>query len=104
LGEKESAWKPPVLKTVALTGEGVSELLDKVEEHRKFLQSQPRSERELLKAEAELVDAIKDKVESSIVYSLKKREKFQELLKKIVNREIDPASAAEELLRKMGVD
>src|SRR3990170_4784553 len=34
LGEKESAWKPPVLKTVALTGEGVSELLDKVEEHR----------------------------------------------------------------------
>jgi LAO/AO transport system kinase len=104
LGEKESAWKPPVLKTVALTGEGVSELLDKVEEHRKFLQSQPRSERELLKAEAELVDAIKDKVESSIVYSLKKREKFQELLKKIINREIDPASAAEELLRKMGVD
>jgi len=50
------------------------------------------------------VDAIKDKVESSIVYSLKKREKFQELLKKIINREIDPASAAEELLRKMGVD
>jgi LAO/AO transport system kinase len=104
LGEKESAWKPPVLKTVALTGEGVSELLDKVEEHRKFLQSQPRSERELLNAEAELVDAIKEKVASSIVYSLKKREKFQELLKKIINREIDPASAAEELLRKMGVD
>jgi LAO/AO transport system kinase len=104
LSDKESPWKPPVLKTVALTGEGVSELIEKMDDHRKFLQSQARSERELLRAETELVDAIKEKVTSSIVYGLRKRERFKELLQRILNKEIDPASAAEELLRKMGVD
>lgn len=104
LSDKESSWKTPVLKTVALTGEGVSELIEKIDEHRRFLKTQGRSERELLKAEAELADAIKERVTSSIVYGLRKREEFQELLRRILNREIDPASAAEELLRGMGVD
>jgi LAO/AO transport system kinase len=104
LSDEESPWKPPVLKTVALTGEGVPELIEKIDEHRKFLQTQTKNERELLKAETELVDAIKEKVTSSMIYRLRKRERFQELLKKILNKEIDPASAAEELLRKMGVD
>lgn len=104
LSDKESPWKPPVLKTVALTGEGVPELIEKIDEHRKFLQTQTKNERELLKAETELVDAIKEKVTSSMIYRLRKRERFQELLQKILNKEIDPASAAEELLRKMGVD
>ena len=104
LGEKESAWEPPVLKTVALTGEGVPELIGKIDEHKEFLQSQTENERELLKAETELVDAIKEKVTSSIIYGLRKRERFQALLRRILNKEIDPASAAEELLRKMGVD
>ena len=104
LGESKSVWKSPVLKTVALTGEGVTELIEKIGEHREFLQSQVRSERELLRAEAELVEAIKDRVASSIVFGLRKHGKFEELLQRIISREIDPASAAEELLRKMGVD
>lgn len=104
LGEKESGWKPPVLKTVALTGEGVPELIDKIGEHKKFLEGHVRSERELLKVEVELVDAIKEKVAGSIVFGLKKHEKFRELLQRIMDREIDPVSAAEELLEKMGVE
>ncbi|MEM4704439.1 MAG: methylmalonyl Co-A mutase-associated GTPase MeaB [Candidatus Bathyarchaeia archaeon] len=103
-GEKSSPWKVPVLKTVALTGEGVAELVDKLEEHRKFLDSGFGAQREMLRAEGELVDAIKEKVASSIVYGLRKRERFQELVHAIVKRKVDPRSAADELLRGLGID
>jgi LAO/AO transport system kinase len=98
LNNKETAWKPPILKTTALTGEGVPQLIEKIEEHKRFLEKEIGRKRSLGKAEAELVEAIKEKVTSSIIEELKKEGKFEELLQKIVEREIDPASAAEKLL------
>jgi LAO/AO transport system kinase len=100
LNSLEAGWKPPVLKTVALTGEGVSELLEKVEEHRCFLQTRTAQERSLMMAEAELVEAVKETVTNSIIDDLKKGEKFEELLQRILKKEIDPTSAAKKLLRK----
>lgn len=99
LNNKETAWKPPILKTKALTGEGVPQLVEKIEEHRRFLEKELGRKRSLGKAEAELVEAIKEKVTSTIIDELKERGKFDELLRKIVEKEIDPASAAEKLLR-----
>jgi LAO/AO transport system kinase len=99
LNNKETAWKTPILKTTALTGEGVPQLIEKIEEHKRFLEKEIGHKRSLGKAEAELVEAIKEKVTSSIIEELKKEGKFEELLQKIVEREIDPASAAEKLLR-----
>ncbi|GAB4330623.1 MAG: methylmalonyl Co-A mutase-associated GTPase MeaB [Promethearchaeota archaeon] len=34
---KMDQWRPPVVKTVALTGEGVDELVDRIREHREYL-------------------------------------------------------------------
>lgn len=56
--------------------------------------------RSLGKAEAELIDAIKETVANAIVEELKKEGKFEETLREIVERKIDPASAAEKLLNK----
>jgi LAO/AO transport system kinase len=99
LDNKEVAWKPPILKTKALTGEGVSQLIGKIEEHKRFLEKELGRRRSLGKAEAELVEAIKERVTDSIIDELKKEGKLEELLKKIVERELDPTSAAEMLLR-----
>ena len=98
LNTKEKAWKPPVLKTVALTGEGVPQLIEKLEEHRNFLKKEKFEERSLLRAETELAEAIKEKAVNSIIEELKREGKFQETLQKIIAKEIDPASVAEELL------
>jgi len=102
LNSKESIWKPSVLKTVALTGEGVSELIEKLEEHRCFLEGDVECKRDMLKAkvEAELIEAIKEKMTNSIIDRLKSDEKYDDLLQKILDRKVDPASAAERLLRK----
>jgi LAO/AO transport system kinase len=100
LDNKEKAWETPILKTVALTGEGVPRLIEKLEEHRRFLEKETEHKKSLVKAEAELVEAIKEKAASSILEELRKKRKFEELLQKILKREIDPASAAEKLLRE----
>ena len=99
LNNKEKAWKTPILKTIALTGEGVPQLVEKLEEHRQFLKKEIEHKKSLLKAEAELTEAIKEKVVSSIIEELRREGKFEELLHQILEKEIDPASAAEKLLR-----
>jgi LAO/AO transport system kinase len=101
LNNREKVWQIPVIKTVALTGEGVPQLIEKLEEHRKFLEKEKLRQKALLKAEVELVEAIKDKVAQSIIEELRKEGKFEELLEKILKREIDSASVAEKLLQEL---
>ncbi|MGQ9624247.1 MAG: methylmalonyl Co-A mutase-associated GTPase MeaB [Candidatus Bathycorpusculaceae bacterium] len=100
LGNKETAWKTPILKTTAITGEGIPTLIEKIEAHKIFLEKGLGLKRSWGKAEAELVDAIKETVTNSIIEELKKEGKFEETLREIVGRKIDPASAAEKLLNK----
>lgn len=102
MGDREKAWKPPIVKTVALTGEGVSDLVDQLEEHRCFFEGNESCKRDMLKAraEAELAEAIKDKLVASVIDDLKREGKFEELVQEIISKEIDPSSAAEKLLKK----
>jgi len=102
MNSKESPWKPPVLKTTAITGEGIPELVEKIEEHRCFLEGDPECRKMSMRAraEAELVEAIREKVTSSLIEELKKAGRFDELIHEIMEKKIDPASAAQRLLRK----
>lgn len=100
LNNKEKKWKPPVLRTTALTGEGVPLLIEKIAEHRLFLEKEFERRRSREKAEAELVEAIKEKVASSIIEELKREGKLEEFLQKILEKKMDPASVAEKLLNK----
>ena len=100
MSEKESPWKRPIVKTVALTGEGVPELIEKLEEHKCFLERDHECILKLQKAKAEeeLIEAIKERMTNSIVDELKKEGKLEELLERILKKETDPSSAAEKLL------
>jgi LAO/AO transport system kinase len=100
LNNKEKSWKTPILKTVALTGDGVSKLVEKLEEHRQFLEKQKEQEKSLFRAEAELTEALKEKVVSTIIEELKSKKMFKQLLNEILERKTDPASAAEKLLQR----
>jgi len=100
LSNKEQAWTPPVLKTIALTGDGVAKLIEKIEEHRRFLEREAGREKAREKAETELVEAIKEKVASLMIEELEKEGEFESYLQKILRREIDPMSAAEKILKK----
>jgi LAO/AO transport system kinase len=102
LNSKHAVWKPPVLKTAAITGEGVQELVDKIEEHRCFLEGNVECRTALRKnrAEAELVEAIKEKAADALINELRRKGKLDELLQKILEKKIDPATAAEKVLKE----
>jgi LAO/AO transport system kinase len=102
MNSKEIPWRPPVLKTIALTGEGIPELVDKIEEHRCFLEGDLECKRVSLrtKAETELMDAIRERVTGSLIEELKREGKFDSLVHEIMEKKTDPTSAAEKILKK----
>jgi LAO/AO transport system kinase len=99
--KEKRAWRPPIIKTVALSGEGVQQLIEKIEEHWQYLQKGLIIKKRLENAEAELAEAIRDKVTRLIIERLKREKHFEEILMRIVKRELDPASAADELLSQV---
>ena len=94
----EGKWRPLVVKTTAITGEGTPELLDKINEHKNYLKSGALKMRRRQIVQTELVEAIREKATESIVNYLKRRGKLDEIVEEIVVRKTDPYSAAEKLL------
>jgi LAO/AO transport system kinase len=98
----QEGWTVPILKTVAHKDEGVTDLLDEVDRHRDYLQSSGRLEemrrkrarRQLLAlAQALLLGNVLDSVENGTLDAL---------VEAIATREIDPHTAAEELIASAG--
>jgi len=100
LNNKEGTWKLQVLKTVALNGEGVSELVERITEHKHFLEKKLERRESREKAEAELIQAIRERVTASIVKKLKKEGKLEEVLQKILEKKVDPVSIAGKLINE----
>jgi len=98
---EELGWRPPVVKTVALSGEGVDELLDEIRRHREHLKSGPLDERRRRKAESEIEEAIRQRATEHILRALKRSGRFEEVVRRILTLEADPYSAVDELLTQM---
>jgi LAO/AO transport system kinase len=101
LGMKRGRWKPPVIKTIALSGEGVSELLEKVNSHKQLLETRMMNAKLKQKLETELIEAVKEKVVEFVIKDLKRGEDLDQLIQEISNKKIDLYSAAEKLAKKI---
>lgn len=101
LAKLPTAWKPPVLITVAETGEGMPEVWAAIGEHRKFLEASGLLvERRKAKVQAELEELVADMARSNLKASLA-HSHIQDLLALVVGRELDPHSAAEGLMQEL---
>jgi len=100
MNQEKKDWKPPVVKATAITGEGVPELLKKISQHRSYLKGGVLQRQRLQRIESELEEAIKRKITETVLNDLKRTSRFKEFLHKILEREIDPDSAAETLLKQ----
>lgn len=98
LGNEKSQWIPAIVKTIAITGEGTSQLLEKIDEHSKYIKKDGVNLRQKRMVEEELVEAIKQKITEHIVELLRKSGKLDVLISKILAREIDPLTMAEKVL------
>jgi len=93
------SWRPPIVKTIASTGEGVDRVVDAVEEHMAYLtQSGLRRERQRARLRAELEAMVRDLVWQRASERIG-AEAWERALARVMAREIDPYSVSEELLR-----
>lgn len=98
LSNHEGGWTPAIIKTVAITGEGTSQLLEKIDEHRRYLEKGEATIRQKRIVEAELVEAIKQKTAEHILETLRRSGKLDTLVSQILAKETDPLTAAEKVL------
>ena len=104
--QERDGWRPPVLKTVAVKGTGVPAVVDAIEKLQKHLETGSLREKRLSKRiQSELVDAAFSDFYHQTIRSLGDQKELDDLVGKVVKRELDPETAASKLvgiISKMG--
>ena len=91
-------WRPPILRTVASTGEGAAELWAAVGEHRAFLEAKGLlAERRARRVADELGEIVARRLERR-AFELCAGPAYERLHEAVVDRRLDPWSAAEEIV------
>lgn len=96
-----TAWRPKIVQTVATRGEGIDELWDVINEHRSFQEADGR-------LDARRAERLRNELRAIVVTRLEEQaglacsgERFEALLDSVARRELDPHTAAAELLREV---
>jgi LAO/AO transport system kinase len=100
--DHERAWKPPIVLTEALRGEGVEELWDRLGEHRAHLGEDgllDERRREHLAAEVFAVSSARAK--KHLEQAVRDDPELARVLEAVQRRELDPLSAVDEILEKV---
>ena len=100
--DRESPWKPPIVLTEAVRGEGVPELWEKLEAHRTFLEAEGLLEERRRKNLAGEVFALaSSRAKTHLQEAVADDVELRRLLDEVQARELDPLSAVREILEKV---
>ena len=95
------SWRVPIVKTEAAKGEGVAELAEKIAEHRAHIESEGTlEERRARNLRNEVLELAASRMRRRLEAAVAEDSSIRELLDRVVKRELDPASAAKELLER----
>ena len=96
-----TSWRVPIIKTEAAKGEGVADLAEKITEHREHIEAEGTlDERRSRNLRNEVLELAASRMRRRLEASVADDESVRELLDRVVKREIDPASAAKDLLER----
>jgi LAO/AO transport system kinase len=104
--EVRGSWRVPIVKTEATRGEGIDELVSRLQEHRAhILEGGQLAERRGRNLRNEVLSIATARMRRRLEEDLREDSEFQRLLAEVVERRLDPASAAATLLaRAAGVE
>jgi LAO/AO transport system kinase len=96
-------WEPPILKVVAAKDQGVSELVEAVEQHRAFLdETGLRQQKERARAAMQFVALLRERLLRGALARLEReRGRLDEVAGRIAERQADPYALAEELASQL---
>ncbi|MDP9277738.1 MAG: methylmalonyl Co-A mutase-associated GTPase MeaB [Actinomycetota bacterium] len=101
LAEDTGGWQVPILRTEATKAEGIEELASKIDEHRAHIESEGTLERRRARnLRNEVLGIASARLRRRLTESVADDPQVAELLERVVRRELDPATAAAELLER----
>jgi LAO/AO transport system kinase len=98
LGAQEGRWRPPVIKTTASSGRGTENVIEKIEEHKEYLNKTSARETRVHRCEIELAEALKYRLTDQLMAELRKDSNFAKLVDRVAAKKVDPYSAADRLV------
>ncbi len=94
----EGRWRPPILQTVALNGQGVPEVWEAVVAHRQYLRESGLWEsQERARVETELFNVLREELLNRTLARVG-RERVQEWVTRIADRQVDVYTAAASII------
>ncbi|OGO53126.1 MAG: hypothetical protein A2148_11495 [Chloroflexi bacterium RBG_16_68_14] len=90
-----------ILRTVATKGEGVAELADAIEEHRRRLEASGELERQRLeRAQRQVLALARHQLLAGLLRDAERDGRLEELVRSVARRELDPYAAAQRLIER----
>jgi LAO/AO transport system kinase len=97
-GDPGSYWKPPIVQTVAHTGQGVDEVVEKLDKHRAWMEASGELDRRRVRRARDEVEAIAVTALRERWGDVHARTELDVLAEKVAAGDCDPYAAADELL------
>jgi LAO/AO transport system kinase len=95
----DRSWRVPVVRTEATKGEGIAELVETIDSHRRHIEEEGTlSERRARNLRAEVLGIAAARLRRDLEERARDDPEWAGLLDSVVRREIDPATAARKLL------
>ena len=99
--QRNAGWDVPILKTVAYKDKGIDEVLEAIDKHRAFLGESGRLQEMLRKrGRKQLLATAQSILMERVVHA--SNGAIDQLAERIAEREIDPRTAAEQLIKEAG--
>ncbi|HXV03458.1 MAG TPA: methylmalonyl Co-A mutase-associated GTPase MeaB, partial [Gaiellaceae bacterium] len=100
--DTERGWRPPIVLTEAVTGEGIETLWEKIAEHRAHLESDGLlEERRRRNLAGEVFSVASARAKSHLERAVADDPELRRLLDEVQERRLDPLTAVREILEKV---
>jgi len=100
---RDQHWIPPLLTTIATTGEGVSSLIEEIASHRQYLMETGEWE---LREQTRLKNEVDNLLQAALLSRLNSSispEVYNQVLDQVTSRQVSPRRAANELIQGAGL-
>jgi GTPase len=98
----EEGWQPPIVLTEAVKGEGIDELWERIEDHRRYLEENDLlAERRARNLAGEVFAVASSRAKSHLEQAVADDPELRRLLDEVQRRELDPLTAVREILEKV---
>jgi LAO/AO transport system kinase len=96
---KEDGWEPLIIKTEAVTGKGIPDLVQGIYRHKQALeQSQAIKKRLRERAKATFLEILQTEVMSRLIEKIEKEGRMERMIDDLMDRQIDPYSVVEKVM------